>query len=49
VARGTAELEGAGALETGDAVRLADAGARTVRAGADGAELTIWETHAQLA
>jgi redox-sensitive bicupin YhaK (pirin superfamily) len=44
VARGTAELEGTGALGTGDAVRLARAGTPTVTAGPDGAELVIWAT-----
>jgi redox-sensitive bicupin YhaK (pirin superfamily) len=49
VARGDADLDGAGALHTGDAVRLTDAGPRTVTAGADGAEVVIWETHTELA
>jgi hypothetical protein len=48
VARGDAELEGAGRLATGDAVRLTDAGARSLSAGADGAEVTIWETYAEV-
>jgi hypothetical protein len=44
VAIGTAELEAAGPLETGDAVRLTDAGALQLTAGADGAEVLIWAT-----
>jgi redox-sensitive bicupin YhaK (pirin superfamily) len=44
VAIGTAELEAAGPLETGDAVRLTDAGALELTAGADGAEVLIWAT-----
>jgi hypothetical protein len=43
VARGTAELESA-ALGEGDAVRLTGAGERPLVAGADGAEVLIWET-----
>ena len=44
VARGAAELEGAGALRTGDAVRLTAAGApRLVADPAEGAEVLIWE------
>ncbi len=48
VARGAAELEGTGPLNTGDAARCTAAGARRVTAGPDGAELSIWETHAEL-
>jgi len=48
VAVGTAEIdvdpEGRAALATGDAVRLTRAGARSLTAGADGAEVLIWET-----
>ena len=44
VARGAAELEGAGPLETGDAVRLTRAGARTLTASSGDAEVLIWET-----
>jgi redox-sensitive bicupin YhaK (pirin superfamily) len=44
LAVGAAELEGAGALATGDAVRLTGAGSPRVTAGPDGAELLIWET-----
>lgn len=42
VARGGAELEGAGPLGEGDAVRLDDAGPRAVTAGARGCELLAW-------
>ena len=49
VTKGRAELEGAGALETGDAVRLTAAGARQVTAAPPtGAEVLIWETHQDL-
>jgi redox-sensitive bicupin YhaK (pirin superfamily) len=44
VARGSVDLDGAGTLHTGDAVRLTAAGPVQVRAGDDGAELTVWET-----
>jgi quercetin 2,3-dioxygenase len=44
VARGSADLEGAGHLEEGDAVRLAGAGDPTLTAGGGGAEVLIWET-----
>ena len=44
VARGAAVLEGAGDLSTGDAVRLTAAGSPTLTAGAEGAEVLIWET-----
>ena len=44
VARGAAELEGAGALKTGDAVRLSAAGApRLLAVPTAGAEVLIWE------
>jgi|SRR4051812_7608391 redox-sensitive bicupin YhaK (pirin superfamily) len=42
VARGSVELEGAGALEEGDAVRIAAGGGQRVTATTD-AELLIWE------
>ena len=48
VAAGSATLEGAGALDTGDAVRLTDAGALDLVATADDTELTIWEMWADL-
>ena len=42
--KGGATLEAAGALGTGDAVRLTAAGAPTLTADAtDGAEVLIWE------
>lgn len=44
VAVGEADLDGAGPLATGDAVRLTDAGARSLTAGPAGAEVLIWET-----
>jgi redox-sensitive bicupin YhaK (pirin superfamily) len=44
VARGSVDLDGTGTLHTGDAVRLTGAGALQLRAGDDGAELTVWET-----
>jgi len=44
VARGAANLDGAGALGRGDAVRLTRAGGRTLVADAAGAEVLIWET-----
>ncbi|MCI1280558.1 MAG: pirin family protein [Nitrospira sp.] len=47
IAKGAAELEGAGALQTGDAVRLTAAGARRLTADrAGGAEVLIWESDA---
>ena len=44
VATGGADLEDAGALAEGDAARLTGAGARTLRAGAGGAEVIVWAT-----
>ena len=47
IAKGSAELEGAGELKTGDAVRLTAAGARRLTAGlAGGAEVLVWESDA---
>jgi redox-sensitive bicupin YhaK (pirin superfamily) len=43
VAKGGATLEGAGALGTGDAVRLTAAGSPKLTADAAGAEVLIWE------
>ena len=43
VARGSVELEGAGPLVQGDAVRLSAAGAPLLTAGTEGAEVLIWE------
>ncbi|MET1002254.1 MAG: pirin family protein [Acidimicrobiia bacterium] len=48
VARGTADLDGAGTLVKGDAVRLTEAGPRALIAGPAGAEVTVWESHAAL-
>ncbi|MEM9711692.1 MAG: pirin family protein [Actinomycetota bacterium] len=44
VARGAADLEGAGSLGEGDAVRLTAAGDPDVTAGPEGAEVLIWAT-----
>jgi quercetin 2,3-dioxygenase len=44
IAAGAAQLEGAGDLAEGDAVRLAGAGAPTLTAGPNGAEVLIWVT-----
>ena len=46
IAKGNVDLEGAGALQTWDAVRLTAAGARRLMADAGtGAEVLIWETN----
>lgn len=44
VARGTAALDGAGALAEGDSVRLTAAGDPDLTAGPAGAEVLVWET-----
>jgi redox-sensitive bicupin YhaK (pirin superfamily) len=44
VARGAAELDGAGSLDEGDAVRLTGAGDPGLTAAAEGAEVLIWAT-----
>ena len=44
VARGTASLEHAGGLSTGDAARLFSVGDIELSAGAEGAEVLIWAT-----
>jgi quercetin 2,3-dioxygenase len=45
MAKGGAELEDAGALKTGDAVRLTAAGARRLTADSQtGAEVLVWES-----
>ena len=44
VAVGSADLDGAGALSTGDAVRLTDERPRTFTAGSDGCEVLVWAT-----
>ncbi len=46
LARGTADLEGAGALAEGDAVRFTATGGQRVTATGDGAEILVWEMHA---
>ncbi len=43
IARGSAVLEGAGALAEGDAVRLTGAGSLTLTAETDGAEVLVWQ------
>jgi quercetin 2,3-dioxygenase len=48
VARGGADLEGAGRLGTGDAVRLAGEGGHRVTA-TEPSELLVWEMHAAIA
>jgi redox-sensitive bicupin YhaK (pirin superfamily) len=48
VARGATDLEGAGALDEGDAVRLTATGGQTLTA-TDDAEVLIWEMHAGVA
>jgi len=44
VARGDAELEASGRLDTGDAVRLVGTGQQRLVAGDEGAEVLIWTT-----
>ncbi len=48
VPRGTVTLEGAGSLETGDAVRLTAIGGQLVTA-TEPAEILLWEMHATMA
>ena len=48
VALGSVELEGAGVLEPGDAVRLTAAGGHRVTA-VEPAEILVWEMHARIA
>jgi quercetin 2,3-dioxygenase len=48
VAKGSAELEGAGRLAAGDAVRITGSDGARVTAGADGAELLVWEMHSSV-
>ncbi len=48
VARGTVDLEGAGVLREGDAVRLTGVGGQRITA-VDEAEVLIWEMHAEVA
>ncbi len=49
VALGEGSLDGAGALDEGDAVRLAGAGGPAFTAGDGGAELLVWEMWSSLA
>lgn len=44
MATGNGEVEGAGRLDTGDAVRLTDAGHLSLTAADEGAEVLIWTT-----
>jgi quercetin 2,3-dioxygenase len=48
VARGTVDLEGTGALGTGDTARVTGSDGQRVTAGPDGAEVLVWEMHATL-
>lgn len=48
VARGAADLEGTGLLDTGDAARMTAAGGQRVTAGPNGAEVLVWEMAARL-
>lgn len=48
VARGSADLEGAGTLAEGDAARITASDGRRLTAGSDGAELLLWEMHTAL-
>ncbi len=48
VARGTVELDGAGALGTGDGARITASDGHRMTAGPDGAEVLVWEMHATL-
>ena len=48
VAKGDISLEGAGELATGDAARITGAEGQRVAAGADGAEILVWEMHSSL-
>ena len=45
VPRGTLDLEGAGVLEEGDAVRFTSSGGQRVTAAGAGAEILVWEMH----
>jgi redox-sensitive bicupin YhaK (pirin superfamily) len=48
VARGGIDLESSGSLDEGDAARLTAAGNRTMTAADRGAEVVVWETHAEV-
>ena len=49
VPRGSVELEGAGVLGAGDAVRFTATGGQRVTAAGEAAEVLVWEMHATLA
>jgi redox-sensitive bicupin YhaK (pirin superfamily) len=49
VARGAVDVEGVGTLSTGDSARVTGADGQRIVAGADGAEVLVWEMHATLA
>ncbi|MFD7409459.1 hypothetical protein ACFV7R_44125 [Streptomyces sp. NPDC059866] len=46
IARDTADLEGAGLLAEGDAVRVTGSEGQRLTGGPDGAEVLMWEMHA---
>ncbi|GLZ43767.1 pirin family protein [Actinokineospora sp. NBRC 105648] len=48
VPRGSVTMEDNGLLGTGDAARLTAVGGQRVTAGAEGAEILVWEMHATL-
>ncbi|MGH3363721.1 MAG: pirin family protein [Nocardioidaceae bacterium] len=48
VPRGTVDLEGAGSLDEGDAVRFTATGGNRVTATGSGAEILVWEMHATM-
>ncbi len=48
VPRGAVDLEGAGALSTGDSARVTGSDGQRVTAGPDGAEILVWEMDASL-
>ena len=48
VAQGTVDLEGAGALGEGDAVRFTATGGQRVSATGEGAEILVWEMHTSI-
>jgi hypothetical protein len=48
VPRGTVDLEGAGALDEGDAVRFTAVGGNRVTGTGEGAEILVWEMHASV-
>ncbi len=49
LARGSAELEGAGPLRAGDAARVTASQGQRLTARVDGAEILVWEMHAAIA